>query len=313
MKEIFFHFSELPDSHTCIVGQEVEYSVQTCRSGKETATGLQFLPVGSVVFDDLSEEYLSGIVLRNHEHSIRGSSIVNRSDYLNGRVSVTYTSGVCVQLPFGFRDQRAAYTLQPGDVVRFRVATDRRDQLQRATEINLQVEETMSTTKEAREKGLIVSTRSKERYGFIMSPSRKGQLFFHFSELFDQEHSPAVSDKVEFTPVADSSNGNHCKEMAIRIRLLPSDAADFSLRHTKVQLGVIQQEAAVNSSPTEEEKRQLDNAVTDNIGIILFQVRFICSHDLTLLSLQLSNAYLYLYFVHFSLAILVIWVCLKRK
>lgn len=42
-----------------------------------------------------------------------------------------------IYYPFGERDPKAEYTLQVGDWVQFNVATDRRDNLQRATNIEL--------------------------------------------------------------------------------------------------------------------------------------------------------------------------------
>lgn len=43
----------------------------------------------------------------------------------------------CRQVPFGDKDQCGEFTLRHGDWVQFQVATDRRDQLKRATNISL--------------------------------------------------------------------------------------------------------------------------------------------------------------------------------
>lgn len=42
-----------------------------------------------------------------------------------------------MELPWGDKDQNGDCTLQQGDVVSFNIATDRRDRLQRATNITL--------------------------------------------------------------------------------------------------------------------------------------------------------------------------------
>lgn len=42
-----------------------------------------------------------------------------------------------MQVPFGDKDQCGEFTLRHGDWVQFQVATDRRDQLKRATNISL--------------------------------------------------------------------------------------------------------------------------------------------------------------------------------
>ena len=55
-----------------------------------------------------------------------------------------------IDIPYGDKDQKGDYTLQPGDLVEFNIATDRRDKLQRATNIAL-VEDTFKVNGEKRE------------------------------------------------------------------------------------------------------------------------------------------------------------------
>ena len=54
------------------------------------------------------------------------------------------------EIPYGDKDQKGEYTLQQGDVIEFSIATDRRDKLQRATNIVL-LDETFEKTTERRE------------------------------------------------------------------------------------------------------------------------------------------------------------------
>lgn len=56
-----------------------------------------------------------------------------------------------IEIPFGDRDQLGDYTLYVDDIVEFNIATDRRDKLQRATNITLS-EDTFLISKEKREK-----------------------------------------------------------------------------------------------------------------------------------------------------------------
>jgi len=56
-----------------------------------------------------------------------------------------------IEIPFGDRDQVGDYTLRVDDIVEFNIATDRRDKLQRATNIGLS-EHTFFVSKEQREK-----------------------------------------------------------------------------------------------------------------------------------------------------------------
>ena len=55
-----------------------------------------------------------------------------------------------IEIPFGEKDQRGECTLLQGDSVEFQIATDRRDKLQRATNIAL-LETTFSYSGEIRE------------------------------------------------------------------------------------------------------------------------------------------------------------------
>ena len=54
------------------------------------------------------------------------------------------------EIPYGDKDQKGDYTLQQGDIIEFSIATDRRDKLQRATNIVL-LNETFDKTTERRE------------------------------------------------------------------------------------------------------------------------------------------------------------------
>jgi hypothetical protein len=65
-----------------------------------------------------------------------------------------------IEIPFGDRDQLGDYTLFIDDIVEFNIATDRRDKLQRATNITLS-EDTFLISKEKREK---VINFSKARF-----------------------------------------------------------------------------------------------------------------------------------------------------
>ena len=61
------------------------------------------------------------------------------------------------EIPYGDKDQRGEYTLQPGDLVEFNIATDRRDKLQRGTNIEV-VQETFKANMEERETVRIIET-----------------------------------------------------------------------------------------------------------------------------------------------------------
>lgn len=81
-----------------------------------------------------------------------------------------------------FHLQKGDFTLRHGDWVQFLLATDRRDQLQRATSISLS-EETFELSGERREQGMVASL--KDGFGFLRCVDRNVRLFFHFTEVLD--------------------------------------------------------------------------------------------------------------------------------
>lgn len=72
--------------------------------------------------------------------------------------------------------------MRHGDWVQFLLATDRRDQLVRATTIAL-LEETFELSGERREQGMVASL--KDGFGFLRCVDRNVRLFFHFTEVLD--------------------------------------------------------------------------------------------------------------------------------
>jgi cold shock CspA family protein len=82
--------------------------------------------------------------------------------------------------------------------VQFQVATDRRDQLRRATSVAL-LDESFLVSGERREQGIVAAL--KEGFGFLRCTDRDTRLFFHFNEVLDVDREICVGDEVEFTVV----------------------------------------------------------------------------------------------------------------
>lgn len=82
--------------------------------------------------------------------------------------------------------------------MQFRIATDRRDQLQRATNISL-LEESFLVSGERREQGIVLSM--KDGFGFVKCSDRDLRVFFHLNEVLDVDRETQVNDEVEFTIV----------------------------------------------------------------------------------------------------------------
>lgn len=225
VKEIFFHASECKDFKSLSLGDDVEFSIQT-RNNKEVACNVCKLSPGTVVFEDVSQDRLTGRIIKNidkfNAHSY-GRQISNNSslggsttDPFPGRI--VYKKGNTeVEITFGERDIRGEFTLQVGDNVHFSIVTDRRDQLQHATNIEL-FEETFALNGEHREQGYIASL--KDSFGFIKCLNREGtRIYFRVAELLDPNSSLKLNDEVEFTVVPDLSSAGRLQ--AIRIKNLP--------------------------------------------------------------------------------------------
>lgn len=215
VKEIFFHSSECRDFRSLSLGEDVEFSVQL-RNGKEVACGIVRLPTGTVVFEDIGTELLEGTVTALADRSRPGNAqAAASSDPLPGRI--VYTLGEReLDISYGERDPKCDYSLQVGDRVQFCVATDRRDGLQRATNIEL-VDQ--SFTNEKRQVGVVATV--KETFGFISCPARDSQIYFKTCELLDPEVQLHASDEVEFTVAQDPSSPS--RFLATRIRRLSCD------------------------------------------------------------------------------------------
>ncbi|XP_039763660.1 cold shock domain-containing protein E1 isoform X2 [Pararge aegeria] len=249
VKEIFFHYSEAKVKEELSLGDDVEFIIQT-RNGKEVACNITKLPCGSVVFEDVSPEIMRGQVLKPLE---RGNMVrVAQNDPLPGRIRYRAADHSEVEVPFGDKDQCGEFTLRHGDWVQFQVATDRRDQLKRATNISL-LDESFNVSGERRERGVVNTLR--EGFGFIRCVEREQRMIFQFEEVLRLGQELSVGDEVEFTvdPVTTFSNMN-TRQTAIRIKHLPQGTVQFETLLERGVRGVVSKEAppytSSNSSPT---------------------------------------------------------------
>lgn len=252
VKEIFFHYSEYKgDINKLNLGDDVEFDVQT-RNTKEVAGNIASLPVGTVIFEDTSVNKVKGLVQRTMKSNRR------QSDPLGGRITYETPKGT-VEIPFGDKDQFGDYTLLQGDIVECNIATDRRDKLQRATNIRL-LEETFTTNKEQRETGVI--TNLKDGYGFIQCTDRESRMFFHFSELLDPKKEVKTHEEVEFTVTQDPSASAANRLMAIRIRYLSKGSVSFLVIHPEKYIGTVDKEPSAHKSPAKNKEAET--------GVIIF-------------------------------------------
>ncbi|EDL07605.1 cold shock domain containing E1, RNA binding, isoform CRA_a, partial [Mus musculus] len=257
VKEIFFHYSEFKgDLETLQPGDDVEFTIKD-RNGKEVATDVRLLPQGTVIFEDISIEHFEGTVTK----VIPKVPSKNQNDPLPGRIKVDFV--IPKELPFGDKDTKSKVTLLEGDHVRFNISTDRRDKLERATNIEV-LSNTFQFTNEAREMGVIAAMR--DGFGFIKCVDRDARMFFHFSEILDgnQLH---IADEVEFTVVPDmlSAQRNH----AIRIKKLPKGTVSFHSHSDHRFLGTVEKEATFSNPKTTSPNKGKDKASAED-GIIAY-------------------------------------------
>jgi cold shock CspA family protein len=233
VKEIFFHYSEFQGNiNELVLGDDVEFSIQS-RNNKEVATEIIKLPEGTVIFEDVALEKRRGKV----EKTLKGQHGRRQSDPLAGRIIYETLNGP-IEIPFGDKDQQGDYTLQPADIVDFNIATDRRDKLQRATNIVL-VEDTFKVNGENREKGIVAAI--KEGFGFITCADRDQRMFFHFSEFMKPDVEVKVGDELEFTVVQDPTSAS--RQIAIRIVFLPKGSVSFETTLPQRIIGSVEKEA----------------------------------------------------------------------
>lgn len=75
------------------------------------------------------------------------------------------------------------------------MATDRRDQLKRATNISL-LDESFHVSGERRERGVVFML--KDGFGFIKCVERESLVFFHFAEVLLAGQPLNIGDEVYF-------------------------------------------------------------------------------------------------------------------
>lgn len=180
-KEMFFHFSETRVHEGIVVGDNVEFNIQS-RGGKEVASSISKLPFGTVIFEDICMDVLKGQVSQPYlflntfrcfpmyNYNIFLTQVlkpvdktqpatlttvpVPRSETMQGRLRYRGPDRQELEVVYGEKDQKGSFTMRHGDWVEFQLAVDRRDKQQRATRIVL-LEESFVVSGERREEGVI--------------------------------------------------------------------------------------------------------------------------------------------------------------
>uniref|UniRef100_A0A8C9VCS5 Cold shock domain containing E1, RNA-binding n=1 Tax=Scleropages formosus TaxID=113540 RepID=A0A8C9VCS5_SCLFO len=192
VKEIFFHYSEFKgDLEALQAGDDVEFTIKE-RNGKEVATEVRLLPQGTVIFEDVSSDVYEGTVTK----VIPKIPNKNQNDPLPGRICIR-KNFKDKELPFGDKDTKSKVTLLEGDHVQFNISTDRRDKLERATNIEI-LPDTFHFTKETREMDMLSAQRN---HAIRIKKLPKGTVSFHtqseqrFTGVVEKEAFPPISSK----------------------------------------------------------------------------------------------------------------------
>ncbi|KAM4044938.1 cold shock domain-containing protein E1 isoform 5-T5 [Anomaloglossus baeobatrachus] len=199
VKEIFFHYSEFKGNLEALqAGDDVEFTIKD-RNGKEVATDVRLLPPGTVIFEDISIEHFEGVVTK----VIPKVPNKNQNDPLQGRIKVDFV--IPKELPFGDKDTKSKVTLLEGDHVRFNISTDRRDKLERATNIEVLLD-TFEFTDESREMDMLSAQRN---HAIRIKKLPKGTVSFHTQS---DHRFVGIVEKEATAASAKSSSPNKGKE-----------------------------------------------------------------------------------------------------
>ncbi|CAF0830573.1 unnamed protein product [Didymodactylos carnosus] len=235
VKETFFHISEVSENGNMIhPGAEVEFEIQD-RHNKEVASNIVLLPEGSVVFDDIDQSFHIGRVTEPLTKPKKANELLTgRILYDNIDTSVIKL----VELSFGERDRVGQYTLLENDIVQFHIATDKRDGVKRATQIQL-LDQSFLKSKERRETGIVTKLVQKTG-GVIKCTNRDETVTFRFSEVMKDSFQIAEGDLLEFTVVPSFSNGS---SSAIRIKLHTKEPLKNDTTSELNFVGVVEKDA----------------------------------------------------------------------
>ncbi|XP_053313537.1 cold shock domain-containing protein E1 isoform X3 [Spea bombifrons] len=199
VKEIFFHYSEFKgDLEALQPGDDVEFTIKE-RNGKEVATDVRLLPQGTVIFEDISIEHFEGTVTK----VIPKVPNKNQNDPLPGRIKADFM--VPKELPFGDKDTKSKVTLLEGDHVRFNISTDRRDKLERATNIEV-LTDSFQYTDESREMDMLSAQRN---HAIRIKKLPKGTVSFHTQS---DHRFVGIVEKEATAPSTKSNSPNKGKE-----------------------------------------------------------------------------------------------------
>jgi len=227
-EDMFFHFSDLEINNEDIgVGSELEFVVVTdSRSNKKKAIHIKHAPSGSVIFETVLPERYRGIVIRECKPGVAQPpahiSVKKRDEH--GTVEFIDAQGNSFVLTFASYDlKNKKAQIWPGDEIEFNLSVESKTGIRGATSIEL-----VKPKELLREQGVV--TAVKNYFGFLSTPTRVDEVYFHFTELelvMDKNEITQVKPgfEVEFSVATDSWANN--KPIAINFKILPKGTVKF--------------------------------------------------------------------------------------
>ncbi|CAK4630790.1 unnamed protein product [Aphanomyces euteiches] len=249
-QDVFFHQSEVPErestdgepqSHVQ-VGDELEFELSVNRrNGKESAVHIVRLPKGTIVLEDISEDWSTGTVTKSLPPKHKTHSR-HASSELFGTIEMEATAASGRKQIVRFSAESfTGHSPRVGDEVQFHISVHRQTSAKRAVDLTITcsasskreaaIEAALATLE--RETGVVQSI--KGHAGFIKCLSRLQDAYF----AVDKTEGIAEGDDVsffvlpdEFNPAEESgpaSRGNTSQQRvtAMRVEKLPPGTVVF--------------------------------------------------------------------------------------
>ena len=242
--KMFFHFSECLDvSRTLAINDEVEFTVAAdpTQLGRQLATRIKHLPIGTVKFDIIIAQNILGVVAEEPSAvswSPRSPSKAGESPIKEGAGRVVYElNGLQLSIPLYAADCDLRATPKVGDKVQFNINQLKSTKETNAVNVRILeravaeptpppaevVVETKKTTevvveaesppRERKENNRLGTPQRgyvaalKDGFGFIETLQHDKEIFFHFSNVEGKAEKLEVGQEVEYSIYSREKGG----------------------------------------------------------------------------------------------------------
>uniref|UniRef100_A0A7S4JEA7 CSD domain-containing protein n=1 Tax=Guillardia theta TaxID=55529 RepID=A0A7S4JEA7_GUITH len=210
-ERLFFHFSEVNQRDLIPrVGDEIEFTVQADREGRNVAVQITPLPKGTVVYTKILDGRLKGTVERplkipSSKKSGFSNSGRGNSEAFGGTIKYVDSEGKQAKIQFDgsdLNDYRGHFPFI-GDEVDFQICMDKPTKKLRAVDVKI-----ISFGAQERERGIIMRCKEGLNYCFIKCCNREDPLFMHLSEFVGPDSTPVPIDDEKSHDSSPENDGN---------------------------------------------------------------------------------------------------------